>query len=100
MELDQGSKPQPQTIRVGLGKGVTQDLIKDKSGFEIGAGQRVFDRVDAMAQVEAFRMLLRSGKQPLQPPPKVGSLANVGLGVGILAAQKKHGWGGGYGGED
>src|SRR5260370_20872160 len=53
-----------------------------------------------MAQVEPSRMLLRSGKQALQPPPKVGSLADVGLGVGVCAAQKKHGRGGRYDGED
>ena len=45
-------------------------------------------------------MLLRSGKQPLQPPPKVGSLADVRLGARILAAQKKYSRGGGYDGED
>src|SRR5260370_22513822 len=100
MQLDQGSEAQPQAIRVGLGKGGAQDLIEDEPGFEIGAGQSVFDPADAMAQVEAFRMLLRRGKQPLQPPPKVGRLADIGLGVGILAAQKKHSRGGGYGGED
>jgi hypothetical protein len=53
-----------------------------------------------MAQIEALRVILRSGKQALQPPPKVGGLADVGLGVCVLAAQKKHSWGGGYGGED
>ena len=100
MELDQGSKPQPQAIRVSLGKGVTQHLIKDKSGFEIGAGQSVFDPANAMTQVEALRMLLRSGKQALQPPSEVGSFADVGLGVCILAAQKKYSRGGDYRGED
>src|SRR5438270_6656082 len=45
-------------------------------------------------------MLLRSGQQPLQAASKVGRLADIGLGVGILAAQKKHGRSGGYGGED
>src|ERR1700674_231428 len=53
-----------------------------------------------MAQVEALRMLLRSGQEALEPPSKVGSLADVGLGVGILAAQKKHRRGSGYVGED
>ena len=75
-------------------------MIEDESGFEIGAGQSVFDPADAMAEVEALRMILRSGKKALQPPPKVGSLADVGLGVRILAAQKKHSRGRGYGGED
>src|SRR5437879_13922245 len=45
-------------------------------------------------------MLLRSGKQSLQPPSEVSRLADVGLGVGILAAQKKYSRGGGYGGKD
>src|SRR6266404_1013031 len=45
-------------------------------------------------------MLLRSGKQSLQPPSEVSRLADVGFGVGILTAQKKHGGSGGYGGED
>jgi hypothetical protein len=53
-----------------------------------------------MAQVEALRMLLRSGKQSLQPASKVGSLADVGLGASILAAQKKHSRSSGYGGKD
>src|SRR4029077_1108668 len=97
---DQRSKPQPQAIRVGLGKGGAQDLIEDESGFEIGAGQGVLDPADALAQVEALRMLFRSGKQSLQPASKVGGLADIGLGASILAAQKKHSRGSGYGGED
>src|SRR5260370_9758013 len=99
MQLDERSETQAKGIRVGLGKGGAQDLIEDESRFEVGAGQRVFDPADAMAQVEPSRMLLRSGKQALQPPPKVGSLADVGLGVGVRAAQKKHGRGGSYDGE-
>src|SRR5260370_35174751 len=53
-----------------------------------------------MGEVEPVRMVLRSGKQALQAAPKGGSLADVGLGVGVRAAQKKHGRGGSYDGED
>src|ERR1700676_4289179 len=100
MELDERSEAQPQAIRIGLWEGGAEDLIEDESGFEIGAGQRVFDPADAMAQIEALRVILRSGKQALQPPPQVGRLADVGLGVRILGAQQKHSGDGGYGGED
>jgi hypothetical protein len=88
MQLDQRSEAQPQAIRVGFGKSGAQDLIKDESRFEVGAGQRVFDRANAMAQVEAFGALFRRGKQSLQPPPQVSSFADVRLGVRILAAQR------------
>ncbi len=100
MQFDQWSEAQPQAIRIGLGEGGAQDLIEHESRFEVGAGQRVFDPADAIAQVEPSCALFGRRKQSLQPPPQVGSLADVGLGVRILAAQKKHGGGGGYGGED
>ena len=100
MQLDQGSEAQPQAIRVGPGKGGAHGLIKHKSGFEVGASERVFDPADAIAQVKALGLLLRGRKQPLQPPAQVGSLADVGLGVRVCAAQKKHRRGGSYGGED
>src|SRR5208282_2363147 len=38
MKLEQRSKAQPQAIRVGFGKSSAQDLIKDESRFEVGAG--------------------------------------------------------------
>ena len=100
MQLDQRSEAQPQAIRVSLGKSGAQNLIEHESRFEIGAGQRVFDPADAISQVEALGAFFRQGKQPLQPAAQVGRLADVGLGVRILAAQKKHGGGSGYGGED
>src|SRR5208283_5489288 len=53
-----------------------------------------------MAQIEAFGALFRRGKQSLQPPPQVSSLADIRLGIRILAAQSKHSRGSGHSGED
>ena len=100
MQLDERREAQPQAIRVSLGKNRSQNLIEDESRFEVGASQRVFDPANAVPQIEPLRPLFRRGKQPLQPPPKVGSLADVRLGVCILAAQEKHGRRSGDGGED
>src|SRR5208337_2088585 len=100
MHLDERSKAQPQAIRVGLGKSDAQHLIEDEARFEVRSGWRVFDRVHAIAQVEAPGSPFRGGKQPLKPPPQVGGLTDIRLCVWILSAQKKYGWGGRYSGED
>src|SRR5579859_6493199 len=100
MQLDQGSEAEAQAIGVSFWKSGAEDLIEDKSRFEVGARQRVFNRADAVAQVEALGSLLWRGKQALQAPAKVGGFADVRLGVGVRAAQEKYSGDGGDGGED
>src|SRR5208282_3692198 len=100
MQFDQRGEAQTQAIGIGLRKDDAQHLIKDESRFEVRPSQRVFDPAGAMAQVESLGALFRRRKQPLQPPPKISSLADVRLGVQIFPAQKKHRRSGSGGGKD
>src|SRR6202795_1438350 len=77
MQFNQWSETEPQPIRVGLRKGVTQHSIEDKPRFEIGSSKRVFDPPDAIPKIEPLGSLFGRREQALQPPPKVRSLADV-----------------------
>ena len=48
----------------------------------------------------SLRALFRRAEETLQAAAQVGGLADVGLGLGIVAAEKEDGRRGGNGGED
>ena len=89
-----------QAMLVRLWKCFAQSLIKQESGFKVRSGRRVFDGAHSIAQVELLRSLFNGAKQALQAAPKVGCLADVGLGVCIFAPQKEDRGAGGNDGED
>ena len=51
MQLDQWREAEAQAVGVGLGKSFAQDLVEQKSGFEVGAGWGVLDGPHAIAQI-------------------------------------------------
>ena len=87
-------------LRVGLRKSFAQDLVEKEAGFEVGAGGRVLDGADAIAQIEFLCALFDRTQQALQAAAKIRSLADVRLGLGVFAAQQEHSRRGGDGGED
>ncbi len=100
MELGERRKAQAQAFVITFGEGETQDLVEEESGFEVGAGEGIFDGVDAVAEVEAAGVLVGRGEQALEAAAQIGGLGDVRLGSGVGAAQEKDGGGGGDGGEE
>ena len=99
VQLDQRGEAQAQTVRVGLRESRAQHAIQEKSGFEVGTGGGVFDGAHAVAQVQPAG-LFRRAEEPLQAAAQVGGLADVGLGLGIVAAKEEDCRRGRSGGED
>lgn len=91
VQLHQRRKTQTEARGVGAGKNGSQELIQEKTGFEIRPGRAVFDGANALAQVELLAVLGRWAEQPLQAPAQVRSFADVGLGMDVVPAKQEHG---------
>src|SRR5580700_4096964 len=100
MQLYEGCEAETKPVGIGLGEGLAERGIEDKTGFEVGPGGRVFDGADAVAQVEFLGTLFHGAEQALQAAAKIGGLADIGLGLQIGSAQQKHGWSDGNSRED
>jgi hypothetical protein len=90
VEFHKWSESEAQAMLVGLRKGFAQDAVEQESGLEVGASGGVFNRADPITQVKFLRSLFDRTEQALQAAAQVGGFADVGLGVGILAAQKEN----------
>ena len=100
VQLYQRCEAKAQAVGICFRERATQDAVEQESGLEVGSGGRVLDRADTVAQVELLRAFLERAEQTLQAAAEVGGLADVGLGVGIFAAQEEDSRGRGDCGED
>ena len=99
MQLEQRGKTEAQAVRVSFRESRAKLSIQEKTGFEIGARGSELDGAHAVAQVQSAG-LFRRAEEALQAAAQVGGLADVGLGLGIVAAQEEDGGRGWSGGEN
>ncbi len=99
VQLHQWREAQAQAGRVSFRECDSQRLVKKKAGFEVRTGGRVFNRTNALAQVEALGAFFRDGQQALQAATQVGGLGDVGFRA-LVATQEKDRRLRGDGGED
>src|SRR6266852_3196147 len=57
MEFDQRRETEPHAVGVGLGECFAQHAVEQETGFEIGAGWRVLDAADTLAQIQSLGLL-------------------------------------------
>src|SRR5579872_7562453 len=91
MKLDQRSEPETQAILIRFGKCLPQHTIEQEAGFEVGSRRSVLNEPDAVAQVELLGPFLDWTEQSLQSSPQICGLADVRIGLRILAPQQEHG---------
>jgi len=91
VEFDEGRKTQPQAFAISLGERRPQELIEEKTGLEVRPRRRVLDPVHTLPEVQPLAIVRGNRKQPLQPAPQVGGLADVGFSLPV-STQKKHRW--------
>ena len=88
VQLEQGREAQAEAVGVGPGESLTKRAVEHEAGFEIGASGGVLDGMHPVAQVQPSR-LFRRPEKTLQAATQVGGLADVGLGLGIVAAEEE-----------
>ena len=98
VQLDQRGEAQAQTVGIGLGKAVRSARYRRKPDSK-SEPVAVYSMERTRSRRFSLRVCSGGPEEALQAAAQVGSLADIGLGLGIVAAKQKDGRRGRNGGE-